>query len=1243
MPDPRATRWPLIAAFAAGLLLAALGGFGGAAAAIGGVLAQPLFALAFAGWRRADAPSAFKARLRHDAPSLLLAWSAATAGFAVAAAWPLSALLRSGSLLAALALSTVTGAALLVLWRLWPLWRGLERDGGDLRTHWQALAELDTSAWRGLAVAVAVAVPVIAVVALAWPGLLGGGVRIPVAALLVVASPLLHWAVQRVAPADELIFEDDASAVHATSDETRAVEESADAGPADIGPADVASDLVAPRDGAYGSAGPASAVAADAQARSTELASTEPAVAATDTAANDAATDDVTAQAVVAGELSSGVLPPNAFPPVAIDPMAIDPQAGLAPLLGDGIGGAPAPGAVVQASAVEPRAPAPESVRTSPLPPRESLTPELYAAARTGRVERALELLAAGADAHAAPPADDRDQRSLAVLAAVLPDLRLLRALISAGVDLNQGHAGITPLLAACRDSWHGRPDAVMTLLANGADPRSVDSDGNTALHHAARSSDPGVAALLRDAAAEIDAINDDGQSPLGVACIAGNWRLARFLLERGARPEPIGGRPALLAAASGEDDDPAGVQLLLKLRGKVDARDASGRTALHEAALAGHESIVAMLLAAGADASGHDNQGRNPLLEAARGGHLAVLDRLLAHLPRGGIAEAAAVDDQGRNALALAVAADNVPPAMIGRLIELGIDTEQRDADGKRPIDRAAEAGRWALVAALDLDYNLPASVRDNGGDEPLPDRAPVELLRESLRDGRERSLQSLLPLLSPAELGAQLFDDESEPSALQLHWLLMQGADPNVRLDDGDTPLLAWLARAAITPAQALLERGVSPAGNGGLARFLAACLDSGLPSRKLEAFALDLLERGADPFGVSRAGDPPVALTVRLDWPRLLERLLAIGVDLDARDGHGMSALHLAAALGRDAMLKRLVAHGASPDLLAADGQTPLGVALASGRRDLADWLDWRGWMLPLRPLRASDVPAAAIVGDADGVRRLLGLGLSVDAADSQGCTALLRAAGGGHRAVVDLLLARGADPQLAANSGATPLSAAVSMRHVEIVDRLLAAGAPIEQRLPGELTALMVACALGLPEVAARLIAAGADVHACDAQGRTPLHCAAMFGFSARERSRLVALLDTLLLSGGEADIDTAAAGATPLLLLVGARAEPGSPADEDVLVSGLELLLDHDARLDAQDPRGFGPLHLAALHGLSRVVQWLLRAGANPDLRDTLNRSPREIAVMRGFVDIAAELSPASPGHDVSMARFLRER
>jgi len=1100
-PRSRLARSGLVILWIAGVVLAAVAGVGSVLAAVGGTLAQPLFALAVA-QSRGRAPGDART-LRRDALALTLLWSLGVAAIAALVAWPLSALLQRGSLLAALALSAAVGVALLGLWRVWPLWPALEHDGGTLPEQWRGLGDFEPGAWRGLGVAAIVVVLAALIIVLAWPGWVTGSARWGLAALLAIASPLLHAVLQRI-------------------------------------------------------------------------------------------------------------VPPVSLPGLEFDNDDDAAEAGFG-----------------------------EGVMT--LHGHEPLEGPLYTAARTGRVEHALELIEAGADVHAPPPPDERDQRSLAVLAAVLPDLRLLRALIGRGIDLNASHASMTPLLAATRDSWHGRPDAVMTLLANGADPRAVDTDGNTALHFAARSSDPGVAALLRDAAAEIDPLNADGLTPLGVACAAGNWRLARFLLERGAKPEPAGGQPVLLAAAGGEDDDPAGVLLLLKFKAKVDARDGDGRSALHQAAYAGHCTIAEALLAAGADAAAVDDaHGRTPLLEAARGGALAVIDVLLEHLPRSGVDAATAMDSDAQNALALACLADHATPALLQRLLDLGVDPEHTDDEGKRAIDRAAEAGRWALVAALDRGYPLPSSVSDaDAGDAPLPDRAPAALLRDGLSEGRA-DLAGLAQLLSPAELGAQLHDDESAAAPARIEWLLAQGADPEIRNSRGDTPLFALLDRgaAALPALRALLARGVSPAGGGGLARFLGACTAGDATAPGLEACALALLERGGDPFAASKAGDPPLTLAVRLGWPRLVERLLAIGVALDARDSHGMSALHLAAALSRELMLKRLVAQGASPDLLAADGQTPLGVALSSGRRDLADWLDWRGWPLPRRALLADDVPAAAIVGDADAVRRLLELGLPVDAVDNQGCTALLRAAGGGHRALVDLLLARGADPQLAAHSGATPLSAAVSMRHGDIVDRLIVAGASLEQRLPGESTVLMVACALGLPDLAARLLAAGADVHAADAQGRTALHCAAVFGFTARERARLVALLDTLLLAGAEADLE--AAGTTPMLLLLGARAEPGTAADEDVLIASMERLLDHDASLDAKDSRGFGPLHLGALHGLLQVVQALLRAGADPDQRDTLNRTPREIAVMRGFIDIAAEFVPSQAGGSGSMARFLRD-
>ena len=476
------------------------------------------------------------------------------------------------------------------------------------------------------------------------------------------------------------------------------------------------------------------------------------------------------------------------------------------------------------------------------------------------------------------------------------------------------------------------------------------------------------------------------------------------------------------------------------------------------------------------------------------------------------------------------------------------------------------------------------------------------------------------------------------------RIDWLLAHGADPDVREGARATTRCSRCSRRAPSrPAalQALLRRAVSPAGAGGLARFLGACVASDHAGRALELLALDLLERGADPFAPSPAGDPPLALAVRLGWLRVVERLVAHGVDLDARDSHGMTALHLAAALGREAALKALIAQGADPDMRAADGQTPLGVALSSGRRDLADWLDWRGWPLPGRPLQAADLPSAAIVGEADAVRRLLDLGLPVDATDAQGCTALLRAAGGGHRAVVDLLLARGADPRVAARSGATPLSAAVSMRQVEIVERLLAAGAPLEQRLPGDVTVLMLAAALGLPD----LVRAPADRRRRrPRQRRAGPRAAALRGAVRIHRARASApgrAARHACCSPAPKPTSPPPAASRRCCCCSARAPNPAPPATRTSCSPASNACSTKTSRsmrgIRAASARCTWPRCMACCASCSACCA----PAPIPDLRDALNRSAREIAVMRGFVDVAAEFVPATPG-GVSMARFLRE-
>lgn len=871
-----------------------------------------------------------------------------------------------------------------------------------------------------------------------------------------------------------------------------------------------------------------------------------------------------------------------------------------------------------------------------PYTPGPSADAALYSAARSGRVDEALALLDMGANPYAMPAADARDQRTLPMLAAVLSDLRLLRGLIAAGADLNLAHAGLTPLLAAVRDSYHGRPDAVLMLLTNGADPRPADASGQTALHAAARAAEPAIAALLLDAGAPLDELDAQGASPLGIAAGLGNLDVAKYLIDRRAACEPKGGEPALLLAAAREDDDPAMVKLLLRHKARIDTRGRLARTALHAACLKGNVNIVTALLAAGAQPDPVDDHGVTPLMEAARAGATACVERLAAH----GSINPSARDHAGRNALAIACQASHGDTATVKVLLTLGIDPQQPAADGRRAVDHAVAAGRWAHVALLDPGYVLPACLTEN--DEELQDAPPLMRLRLALDRESFATARQLLPIAigAPEELSALYLDlaPRLERGAANV---LAAKLDPNAV--DADGVPLVWhllaLGPGAHPALWVLLERGAAPVGCGSLARYLNAALLHADTRADAQHVALALLERGADAFAAAADGSPPLLQALRLKWHALLDALLARGVDPDTRDAHGTTALMLACQLDDEPAVRRLIAQGAQPSARTPDGQTARGLALSLGRPHLSRWMDWSQWRLPRRALRDADLVAAAQRGDTEAVDRLLDLGLALNAIDAQGCTALLRACGGGHVDLVRRLLARGADPEIPAHSGATCLSVALTARQIDVVWTLAEHGVAMDQRLPGGITPLMIAAALGQDQAIGALLAHGADAQAVDSHGGSVLHALAQFGFGAREPDAAVTAWDALLVAGADADAVNAV-GETPLLLLLGASFEPGTACREETLLPQLDALLRHGVDISARERRGFGPLHLAALHGLGRVVRRLIVAGADPNMRDAINRRPAEIALMRGYVDIAAEFSPGEPAP--SIARFLRE-
>lgn len=122
--------------------------------------------------------------------------------------------------------------------------------------------------------------------------------------------------------------------------------------------------------------------------------------------------------------------------------------------------------------------------------------------------------------------------------AAALGEVDLLRACLDADADAARAVAadGFTALHLS---AWFGHPRAAELLLARGADPEHVATNGTLLrpLHSAAAGGHATIAHLLLDRGADIEAAQTGGVRPLHSAAHRDDVAMVTLLLGRGADP----------------------------------------------------------------------------------------------------------------------------------------------------------------------------------------------------------------------------------------------------------------------------------------------------------------------------------------------------------------------------------------------------------------------------------------------------------------------------------------------------------------------------------------------------------------------------------------------------------------------------------------------------------------------------------------------------------------------------------
>ena len=361
-----------------------------------------------------------------------------------------------------------------------------------------------------------------------------------------------------------------------------------------------------------------------------------------------------------------------------------------------------------------------------------------------------------------------------------------------------------------------------------------------------------------------------------------------------------------------------------------------------------------------------------------------------------------------------------------------------------------------------------------------------------------------------------------------------------------------------------------------------------------QKKRELAEFLISKGADVdiFSASSLG-----LTDKLKT--IIEKNPAI---VNSKDSFGRIALHCAA---NKKVAEVLISKDTNIHIMDKNGWMPLHQAAFEGRRDVAELLISKGADV--------DIFVVSSLGMIDKAKELLEKNPGLANAKSKDGSTPLHIVS--TKDMAELLISKGANVNISNKHSLMPLHIAVIRQFRDVVVALITNGADVNARSMQDWTPLHWAAMNGYTEIAKLLIKNGAIVNVQANRndiGQSPLHKAAQNGHKY--------LVEFLIKHGAKVDI-TNSMGETPLF----------GAADKEVV----EILIAYGANVNhVSGASGWAPLH-EAVNG--KVAEVLVARGANINTKDNMNRTPLDIAVEHGKIDVAKFLiSRGAKGKNIDM-------